>query len=66
MKKHEVSVEALQAWKDETKVLFASSSRENKKLYATLDGGFEIHHNGEKVYGCIQPFAAVEAYNKIN
>ncbi len=63
---HQIKIKDLQSWiKDEQLILFASSSKENKRLYATLRGSYEVHHKGKKVWEGIQPFDAVEKYNDI-
>ena len=64
---HEITVTELLEWKADKLVEYASShGRVNKQLYATLNGGFEVHHNRVKVFECIQPYLAVEKYNSID
>jgi len=65
MKKHTVEVRALQQWQLEEKVIFASSTKEDKQLFATLRGSYEVWHNKEKVFETTQAFTAVEKYNSI-
>ena len=64
---HTVELKDLQAWMDERHlILFASErGKKNKTLYACLGGGFQVEHNGKVVCQTMQPFVAVEAYNKI-
>ncbi len=65
METHTVDVADLLQWKSEQKVLFASSTKENKQLFANLNGGFEVFVNGILVKECIQPYVALETYNLI-
>ena len=62
---HTVEVKQLQEWQSEKKVLFASSTKENKELYATLRGSYEVWSGGVKVWETMQPFTACEKYNSI-
>ena len=64
---HEITVTELLEWKAEKLVEYASSyGRVDKQLYATLNGGFEVHHNRVKVFECTQANVAVEKYNSID
>lgn len=65
LKKHTVELEELRKWQSEEKIIFASSSKEDKFLYATLRGSYEVWHKKEKVLETMQPFTAVEKYNLI-
>ena len=65
METHTIEVKDLAEWRNEQRVLFAFSSKEGKKLFANLNGGYEIDVKGVKVFECIQPFQAVEKYNSI-
>lgn len=64
---HQIKLEELQEWMEEEKLfLYASSSKEQKRLYANVaKSGFEVHHKGEVVWRGTQPFSAVEKYNEI-
>lgn len=66
MKTHKIDLEGLIDWRTEEKVLFASSSRENKKLFCTLRGVYEVYHKKEKVLETFEAIKAVEMYNSIN
>jgi hypothetical protein len=65
MRHHEIDTESLIEWHNEKYVEFASSTREKKRLVATLNGGYEVYHNGKLVYEGIQASDAVKAYNNI-
>ena len=65
MKKHKIELEELRKWQQEEKQLYASSSHDEKKLYLTFRGSFEIYHKGQKVFETMQPFTAVERYNEL-
>jgi hypothetical protein len=65
MRKHTIDLEELREWQSESKILFANSTKENKQLYCTLRGSYEVWHNKEKVLETMQPFTAVEKYNSI-
>lgn len=60
---HKIDLEGLQAWKEEATLIFASSSRGQKRLYCTLNGTFQLEYKGEIIWQGIQPYNAVEAYN---
>ena len=67
--RHQIKLEDLQSWiNDEQLILFASSSNGSngqKSLYATMGGSYQVHHRGERVWEGMQPFDAVEKYNKL-
>mgnify|MGYP003408884806 CR=1 FL=1 len=65
MKTHTIDQEALREWQQEEKVIFASSTKEDKQLYCTLRGSYEVWHKKERVLETMQPFRAVEKYNSI-
>jgi hypothetical protein len=65
MKKHEINLSELIEWQSEHKVLYASSGSENKYLYATIRGSFEVWKDGVRVLETMQPFRAVAKYNAL-
>lgn len=65
-KQHTITVKELAEWQSNEKVLFASSSKENKQLYCTLRGSYEVWHKKEKVLETIQPYTAMSKYNGIS
>jgi hypothetical protein len=65
MKSHTIELKDLQEWIATEDVTFASSTRERKKLVATLNGGLKVIVAGKTVWEGIQPFSAVEAYNAV-
>lgn len=65
MKTHTIDQEELRLWQQEEKVLFASSTKDNKQLYCTLRGSYEVWHEKEKVLETMQPYNAVVKYNSI-
>lgn len=64
--KHEVDINELIHFQNTELILFARSSKEEKTLYATLRGSYEVLHKGEKILETTQPFAAVDKYNSID
>lgn len=62
---HQVTLEEFQDWYAKEDVLFASSSRERKRLVCSLNGTIKVLVAGKVVWQGIQPYAAVEAYNGI-
>ena len=63
---HQLNFKDLQEWLDSNQlIVFASSTTDDKKLYATLKGGFEVHKGKEVICRTMQPFSAIEAYNNI-
>lgn len=65
MKTHTIEIESLQEFQSREKILFAMSTKENKFLYCTLRGSYEVWHGKVLVMESMQPFSAVEKYNSI-
>lgn len=65
METHTINLEELREWQCEEKVIFASSTKEDKQLYCTLIGSYEVWHKKEKVLETMQPSTAVEKYNSL-
>jgi len=63
--KHTVELEEVIKFKKKQKVVVARAIREDKALYCTLRGSYEVYHKGKKVLETMQPFTAVEKYNNI-
>ena len=63
--KHTIDLGDLIKFVCEEKLLFAKSSREQKELYSTLVGSYEVWHKGVKVLETFQPFVATEKYNEL-
>ncbi len=64
MKSHTIEVKDLQNWIETEYLTFASSTRERKKLVATLHGGFKVIVDGTVVWEGMQTFAAGYKVNK--
>lgn len=64
-KSHKIELEDLREFMLENQVLFASSSKEPKRLYINLRGSFEVWHNKEIVMETMQASDAVNKYNEI-
>jgi hypothetical protein len=62
---HTISLEELRLWQMEEKVIFANSTKEQKELYCTLRGSYEVWHKNERVLETMQANLAVEKYNSI-
>jgi hypothetical protein len=62
---HTIELKDLQEWIETEDVTFASSSRERKRLVATLNGGLKVIVGGTVVWEGCQPFSAIEVYNSI-
>lgn len=65
MKVHTVELKDLQDFQLNEKVIFALSSKEDKVLYCTLRGSYEVYHGGSLVLETIQPYVAIEHYNSL-
>ena len=65
IKPHVVTIEEFQDWYSKEDVLFASSSRENKRLVCSLNGNIKVLVAGKVVWQGTQPYSAIEAYNEI-
>lgn len=63
---HQLKTQELREWHLEQRVMFAMSTKEEKRLYATLSGGFEVWHNDKVILETLQQFEAVKIYNSIN
>jgi len=63
----ELNLKDLIEWQATAKVRYALSSTVNgtTELFATVRGGYEVWKNGVCVLECVQPFQAVEEYNKL-
>lgn len=64
-KKHTVDLKALQEWQSEHKVVFATSTKDEKHLYCTLRGSYEVWHKGVRIYETMVADNAVEIYNSL-
>jgi len=62
---HKIDLDGLLKFKAEEKILYASSSKENKKLYITLNGNYEVFVNKELVLETMHSNFAIEKYNTI-
>ena len=63
---HQIKLENLQNWLNKDQLtLYANSTKDEKSLYATLGGSFEVHFKGEVVHRTMQPYDAVEKYNSL-
>ena len=64
---HEISIKDLQEWEEKEKVLFASSSKEKKKLYVFLIGDYkyEVAKDNERFALVIDRKEAIKIYNSI-
>jgi len=60
-----INLEDLKNWHREKRVLYAAASRQNKSLYCTLKGTYEVCIGKKVVHYCIDPLEAVEKYNNI-
>jgi len=60
---HRINLEGLLAFQREEKVLFASSSKEHKKLYIELRGNYTVYVNKELVLETMQAKVAIDKYN---
>lgn len=65
MKNHQIELTDLQEWMENNEAIYASSSREDKKLVVSMHGGFKLYHKGNIVWEGIQPYRAVEKYNEL-
>ncbi len=67
MEKHVVSINNLIEWTLTKKVEFASNHGRgnNKKLYVTLSGGYEVWNQGERILETMSPTAAINKYNEL-
>jgi hypothetical protein len=65
MKKHTIELASLVEWQSEAKQLFASSTKGNKQIYATLRGSYEVWQNGVKILETMHTLTAVEKYNEL-
>lgn len=65
MKPHTITLDELFKFQQTEKIIYASSTKENKILYLTLRGSYEVWHNKKLIKETIQPYTAVETYNNI-
>ena len=64
-KPHQIDIDDLRKFMLEEKVLFASSSKEQKQLYINLRRSFEVWHNKKLVLETMEASDAVNKYNEI-
>jgi hypothetical protein len=65
MRGADIDVKDLIDWQSSELILYANSSREKKRIYAKLSGGYVVMCNDKTVYEGCQAFDAVKAYNSI-
>ena len=65
MANHKITGKELVDWRNKEKVLFASSPKEAKTLYLTLNGIYEVRQNGKIVGEFMLPKNAVDKYNSL-
>jgi hypothetical protein len=63
-KTQQLEISDFQEWLISNEALYAAEGT-RKKLTVTMNGGYNIYHNGEIVYQCMQPYSAIEKYNSI-
>lgn len=63
--RHQVNIFDLKEFKENEKMLFASSSSDQKKIYVTLYGVYEVHSKGKVVLTTDFSAIAVEKYNSL-
>lgn len=59
----QLTLDAFQTWKEDTRILYASDGRSKLKMYVSLNGSISIERNKETIWIGIQPFPAIEAFN---
>lgn len=67
-KPHTVDLDEMLEWIEDEKhglMIYASSSREPKRLYVKLAGGYRVTHGDAIVYEGTDGRSAVNAYNAI-
>ena len=63
---YQIKLEDLRGWMQENRLVLLTNSIEgDKQLYATLGGGFEIHHKGKMVYHVGSRITVVKKYNSL-
>ena len=61
--KDNLNVDDLNAWKNEYRALYASNTENKKRLYVTLNGGFEVEVNRVVILETMSSNLAVETFN---
>lgn len=59
-----IKLEELQQFKETHRILYASDSNQSKRLFLYLNNSMAVEVDGEIVWRGMQPYAAVEAFNK--
>ena len=65
MKRHDIDVEGLMGWLHENDVMYASSSRERKRLTSNMYGMLTVSVAGKTIWTGKSPVEAVEQFNAI-
>ena len=63
--RHQIDIEGLTEWVADQEILFASSSKEQKRLYVTMNGNYKVYHKGELVLETSMAYGAVKKYNEL-
>lgn len=66
VKTHTIEIDDLINWVNENEAVFASSTKEDKRLSCTMNGIFIIRVKGEILFDTRSPRKAVDFYNRIN
>ncbi len=64
-KHHEIDLNDFQEWLTEAELVYASSTRERKRLVCTPSGNLKIYIGSSVVWQGMQHYAAVEFYNSL-
>lgn len=62
---HQINESELADWIANKELLYASSSKDRKKLYVTMDGYYKVYYNGSLVYQTNVAGLAVKKYNEL-
>lgn len=65
LKSQQLDINEFLQWLEDSSVMYAKCSVSDKELRVTPKGAFIILHKGNVVYKCLQPFWAIEKYNKL-
>lgn len=65
MRKQEITANEITEWKNTQRLLYASCSKSQRKLFCTLSGNYEVYKKGELILETNQPYLAAKKYNEL-
>ena len=65
MTPHKLEFKDLIDWKNQQRILYASCSKSQKKLFCDLHGNYEVYKKGQLIIETSQAHQAIKEYNQL-